>query len=124
MPIKMLSALLLALIVATFARAEPLTYQGDAGPGKGKHIVFIASDHEYRSEETLPALARILAKRQGFKCTVLFGVDEQGVIRPGHNNVPGLEALETADLMVEPALTCSIRNRSTQLESKGCRTSS
>jgi len=82
------------------ASAAPLVYEGDAGPGKGKHIVFIASDHEYRSEETLPALARILAKHHGFKCTVLFGVNDKGEIAPGQSNVPGMEALESADLMV------------------------
>ena len=57
------------------ASAAPLVYEGDHGPGLGKQIVFIASDHEYKSEEALPALARILAKRHGFKCTVLFGLD-------------------------------------------------
>jgi len=93
-------ALLLALCLATIARGNPLVYEGETGPGKGKHIVLIASDHEYRSEETLPALARILAKHHGFKCTVVFGVDENGVITPGYNNVPGIEALESADLMV------------------------
>ena len=41
--------------------ANPLSYEGSTGAGKGNHIVFIASDHEYKSEETLPALARILA---------------------------------------------------------------
>ncbi len=46
---------LFAFFLTSVALAEPLVYQGDAGPGKGKHIVFIASDHEYRSEETLPA---------------------------------------------------------------------
>ena len=33
--------------------ADRVVYEGDNGPGKGKHIVFIASDHEYRGEETL-----------------------------------------------------------------------
>lgn len=75
-------------------------YQGKRGPGKGKHLVFIASDHEYRSEESLPALARILAKRHGFHCTVLFGLDEQGYILPGSSNLKGLEVLENADLLV------------------------
>ena len=68
----LMSALLPALCLATIARGAPLVYEGEAGPGKGKHIVLIASDHEYRSEETLPALARILAKHHGFKCTVVF----------------------------------------------------
>ena len=80
--------------------AKPLVYEGTKGLGKGKHLVFIASDHEYRSEETLPALARILAKHHGFKCTVCFGVDENGELKAGHSNIPGLEALKSADLMV------------------------
>lgn len=81
--------------------AEPLVYQGTEGPGKGKHIVFLAGDHEYRSEETLPALARILAKHQGFKCTVLFNTDpKSGEIVPGNSNMPGMEALKSADLAV------------------------
>ena len=92
--------LLLLATVCSAAAAGPLVYEGEAGPGKGKHIVFIASDHEYRSEETCPALARILAKRHGFKCTVVFGVDAEGVIRPGASNVPGIEALDSADLLV------------------------
>ena len=88
------------LLFSFFTQAGPLVYQGDAGPGKGKHLVFIASDHEYRSEETLPALARILAKHHGFKCTVLLGVNDKGEIAPGNSNVPGMEALGSADLMV------------------------
>ncbi len=81
--------------------AAPLVYEGTAGPGKGKSIVLIASDPEYKSEETLPQLARMLAKHQGFKCTVLFGLDPAtGEIRPGFPNIPGTEALKDADLMV------------------------
>jgi type 1 glutamine amidotransferase len=102
MTMKSLSilALLVALSLSARARGGPLVYEGDEGPGKGKHVVLIASDHEYRSEEALPALARILAKHHGFKSTVVFGVDEQGVIQPGASNVPGIEALADADLMV------------------------
>ena len=59
--------------LAALAVAGPLVYEGTEGLGKGKHIVFIASDHEYRGEETCPAIARILAKRYGFKCTVPLG---------------------------------------------------
>ena len=54
-----------------------VTYEGDAGPGHGKHIVFLAGDHEYRSEETLPELARILAKHYGFKCSVFITTNPQ-----------------------------------------------
>ena len=92
-------ALALFLQLAAFAVAGPLVYEGTEGPGKGKHIVFIASDHEYRGEETCPAIARILAKRYGFKCTVLFGLDENGLIKAGSSDVPGIEALRDADMM-------------------------
>jgi hypothetical protein len=79
-----------------------IVYDGFNGPGKGKHIVFVSGDEEYRSEEALPQLAKILAKHHGFKCTVLFAIDPKtGTINPNQNdNIPGLEALKTADLMV------------------------
>ncbi len=79
-----------------------VVYDGSDGPGKGKHIVLISGDEEYRSEETLPQLGKILAKRHGFKCTVLFAIDKNdGTINPNQNdNIPGLEALTTADLMI------------------------
>ncbi|MBI1370766.1 MAG: hypothetical protein GC162_19190 [Planctomycetes bacterium] len=98
--ILLASVLIFAAVQSPVRAADPLVYEGDAGPAKGKHIVFIADDHEYRSEETLPALARILAKRFGCKCTVVFGLDKDGVIVPGVSNVPGIEALDDADLMV------------------------
>ncbi|HID55787.1 TPA: hypothetical protein EYP37_04605, partial [Candidatus Poribacteria bacterium] len=79
-----------------------LVYEGGEGPGEGKHILLISGDEEYRSEEALPALAKILAVRHGFKCTVLFAIDPQtGEINPEiQTNIPGLHNLETADLMV------------------------
>ena len=89
---------LAVLPMPTFA-ADRVVYEGDSGPGEGKHIVFIASDHEYRGEETCPAIARILAKKYGFKCTVLFGQDDDGNIKAGSSNIPGMEALDTADMM-------------------------
>lgn len=76
-----------------------VVYEGDSGPGVGKHILFIASDHEYRGEETCPAIARILAKRFGFKCTVLFGQTEEGIIKPGSSHIPGIEAIDDADMV-------------------------
>src|ERR1700693_949009 len=99
---------LLSLIVA-FPLATParegdagLVFEGSAGPGKGKHIVLISGDEEYRSEEALPQLGKILSKHHGFKCTVLFAIDpKDGTINPNkNNNIPGLEALTTADLMI------------------------
>ncbi len=66
------------------------------------HIVWIAGDEEYRSEEALPMLARIAEARHGFRCTVLHAVHpETGEIDPEYQrNIPGLEALQSADLMV------------------------
>ena len=90
--------LTLALFFSIPALAQ-ISYEGTSGPGKGKHIVFVASDHEYRAEETCPALARILAKYHGFKTTVLFGVNDKGEITAGASNIQGLEVLKEADLM-------------------------
>ena len=75
-------------------------YKGKKGIGKGKNIVFVATDHEYRGEESLPALARILAKRYGYTCTVIWALDDEGNIFPGGSTIKGLEVLEKADLMV------------------------
>ena len=87
--------------VAAAQNPNLVVYQGASGPGLGKHIVFLAGDHEYRSEETLPALARILAKSYGFKCSVFFTTDPKtGFIEPGSSNISGLDALGTADLLV------------------------
>ncbi|MSQ93117.1 MAG: hypothetical protein EXR98_01025 [Gemmataceae bacterium] len=82
--------------------AKWVVYDGYDGPGKGKHIVLVSGDEEYRSEEALPQLGKILAKHHGFKCTVLFAIDPKtGEINPNvNNNIPGLESLKTADLMV------------------------
>ena len=81
------------------ALSNPVNYKGE-DPTKGTKIVLIASDHEYRSEETIPALARILARHHGFDCTVLFGVDGKGEIVAGSSNVPGMEVLKDADGLV------------------------
>ncbi len=95
-----LASLILVSLVSPVA-AEHLQYRGEAGPGLGKKIVLISGDHEYRSEESLPALGRILAKHLGFHCVVLFNVDPvTGEIVPGNNNLPGTDALKDADLMV------------------------
>jgi hypothetical protein len=79
-----------------------MVYDGYDGPGKGKHIVLVTGDEEYRSEECLSQLGKILAKRHGFKCTVLFAINPaDGSVDPVNtHNLPGLEALATADLMV------------------------
>jgi hypothetical protein len=103
MKLQRLIAVLAVLALPALATAEdkPVVLEGGDGPGKGKHIVLISGDQEYRSEETIPQLAKILSKHHGFKCTVLFTVDpKDGTVNPNINNIPGLEALKTADLMV------------------------
>lgn len=87
------------LIFSQSRAADRVVYEGESGPGKGKHILFIASDHEYRGEETCPAIARIMAKRYGFKCTVLFGQTENGLIKQGSSLIPGIEEIENADML-------------------------
>lgn len=91
------------LAVAVSLALFPSTFvvEGKTGPGKGKHIVLLAGDEEYRSEEGLPQLARILAQHHGFKCTVVFSLNNLGEIDPNtQDNQPGIEALDTADLCV------------------------
>ena len=98
---KQLLASLLA--VGWLAAAEnSIEYTGDQGPGKGKRIVLIAGDEEYRSEEALPMLGKILAVRHGFTCTVLFPVNpKDGTIDPNNQtNIAGLAALQDADMCV------------------------
>lgn len=81
--------------------AEPwVVYEGGDGPGHGKRVVFVTGDEEYRSEQGMPQIARLLA-RLGCRCTVLFAIDASGAIDPEiRDNIPGLEALGDADLMV------------------------
>ena len=87
-----------------------LRFQAGDGPGNGKHIVLIAADQEYRSEQSMPMLARILAKHHGFNCTVLFSVNGNNQVDPTlpapfedkdrRHNIPGLEHLAKADAVI------------------------
>lgn len=68
---------------------------------KPPHVVFIAADDEYRSEESLPMLAGILHTYHGCDVTCVFSTDKKGEINPSvPDNIPGLEALKDADLAV------------------------
>lgn len=88
-----------------------LTYAGAGGdlPGHGRHIVLIAAEQEYRAEQALPMLAGVLSRHHGFDCTVLFAqrdglVDPTQKTRPDDpdvvHEIPGLEHLERADLVI------------------------
>jgi len=116
-----MKSLLLLLPLCAVALAHPvpesplwLTYPGGNGPGKGRHIVLIAADQEYRSEQSMPMMARILSTHHGFDCTVLFGVNERGEVDPTlpvypekgkeaefkEHHIPGTEHLASADLVL------------------------
>jgi hypothetical protein len=98
-----LSALVVGAFVTDVRADDPwVVYEGGKGPGEGKHVVLLSGDEEYRSEEGLPMLGKILAQKHGFKCTVLFSIDpKDGTINPNQSdNIPGLAALDTADLVV------------------------
>lgn len=90
-----------AQVAGASGNPHRIDFEGSSGPGAGKYIVFISGDHEYRSEETLPALARIMARHYGFRTSVFFTIDpETGYIEPGNSNISGLEVLRDADLLV------------------------
>ncbi len=101
---KLLPILATLTFTSSLFGADPLSvvYEGAAGPGKGKHIVLLAGDEEYRSEEAMPMLGKLLSQRHGFKCTVIFSVNANtGDIDPNtNNNQPGIEALGSADLCI------------------------
>src|ERR1051326_1053389 len=94
----MLLARSLALGLLASLAAAPL----QTGARRGKRIVFVVGDQEYRSEESMPALARILAERHGFDCKVLLPISRTtGQVDPTTtDNIPSLEALRHADLMI------------------------
>jgi len=115
----LLLPLLVALLLTACADSQPVDSQGiqlpdvphrvtwdgadgpnAEGPGAGKHIVFLSGDHEYRSEEILPAMARLMAWHHGFRTTTLFTLNDEGFIEPGSSNMRGLEVLQSADLVV------------------------
>lgn len=79
-----------------------LTYSPPKNKDNKKHIVLLAGDEEYRSEEGLPMLAKILSQHHGFTCTVLFSMSADGSIIDPNNQtgVGGLEALDQADLLI------------------------
>jgi mono/diheme cytochrome c family protein/glucose/arabinose dehydrogenase len=100
----MKTLLLTLALLASVAQAQDYLEiaANPGGIGKGKTVVLVAGDEEYRTEETMPMLAKILAKTHGFNCVVLFSTDEKaGYIDPNNQkNIRGTEALDNADLMI------------------------
>ncbi len=91
---------LAAIPVATEEKTS-VSYAPRTGAGQGRHVVLLAGDEEYRSEEGLPMLAKILSQRHGFNCTVLFSVAADGTIDPKNTkSLSDPSALDTADAVV------------------------
>ncbi len=100
---KRLTAILTGLFAASVLNAADwTTYAPPAGKANGKHVVLLAGDEEYRSEESMPMLGKLLSQRHGFKCTVLFSVNPaDGTIDPiNQTNIPGMHLLGSADLAI------------------------
>jgi hypothetical protein len=96
-----LAVLLGSLTLQTPAPSTSITYPPGTGSGQGRHVVLLAGDEEYRSEEALPMLAKILSRRHGFRTTVLFSVDADGTINPNNGkSLSNPEALDSADAVV------------------------
>jgi hypothetical protein len=104
MKLPVLWAMLSCLCVgATSAPASDfVVYEGKSGPGHGRNLVFLTGDEEYRSEEGMPQMAKILAERHGFKCTVLFAINPKThLIDPDYiHSLPGAEAIDSADAII------------------------
>lgn len=95
--------MLVSMLIAALQSPSHLSFAGDTDiePGRGRRIVFVAGDEEYRSEESLPLLARSM-NQLGFECIVLFSQSqESGEIDPDESTfIPGLEYIRGAELLV------------------------
>ena len=64
-------------------------------------IVFLTGDEEYRSEESMPMLAKILQRDYAFDVSVGYSLAEDGTIDPNATtSLTGTEELDDADLLV------------------------
>ena len=92
--IRLLAAPLMAL--STFVTAALADDTKLAEKADQPHVVFVTGDDEYRSEITIPMIARILEAKHGMRTSIAYA-------RPtpqSKENIEGLEALKTADLAV------------------------
>lgn len=98
----------LALFIQPATAKQWADFKPPADKANGKRVILMAGDEEYRSEESMPMLAKILSQRHGFDCTVLFSQNpESGVIDPvNQTHVPGFHLLAGADLVI-----CAFRFR-------------
>jgi len=91
------------LPIAFLSAADRLEFAASNAATDARHIVLVAGDEEYRTEESMPMLAKILSQKHSFRCTVLFafGPDGASYIDPNNQQgLRGLDALDSADLMI------------------------
>jgi type 1 glutamine amidotransferase len=92
------------IILATFLCAVP-SVSSLRAEGKPPHVVFLISEPEYRTDETLPVFAKRHLEPRGVRTTVVLGDANDG------NRFPGLEDLQAADLIL-----LSVRRRALPVE--------
>ncbi len=101
-----LAALLLVVTTcfSTIARADfdVLVLPPPGDDASAKRVVLVAGDEEYRTEESMPMLGKILSQKHGFHCTVVFSHSDDGrYVDPNNQKgLRGLAALDQADLMI------------------------
>lgn len=98
---RLLAYPMLVSALSLTAAQPTLVLQPPSDAATAQHVVLISGDEEYRSEEALPQLAKILSQRHGFRCTVLFALDPDGTINPENvRSLPGAGALDSADVII------------------------
>jgi type 1 glutamine amidotransferase len=73
---------------------------GKCSAAESSQVVFVTGDDEYGSEVSMPMMAQILKERHGMNATVLYATNEKGEHDRHANNIPGLDALKSADSAV------------------------
>ncbi len=88
------------LLLFLLAACQP-NHATKAVDTKRPHIVFVTGDDEYRSEESMPMLAKIVERELQATTSIVYAKDSSGQIRPSYQqHLEGLESLDTADLAV------------------------
>jgi type 1 glutamine amidotransferase len=87
------SLFLAACVAVTLAS---ISTRAQTRPNVRPHVVFVTGDDEYRSEITMPMIAKILEARHGLRTSVAYAKPAPQT----RDHIEGLDALETADLMV------------------------
>ncbi|MCG3197627.1 MAG: hypothetical protein GHCLOJNM_02115 [bacterium] len=92
-----LTSLFLAFLIPLYASLA-------ARAADPAHVLFLIGEDEYKSEVTMPGIAKELESRFGMKTTLLHDKNMTSVWKPEAgkrlNDMPGLEALKDADLLV------------------------